>query len=84
MLNMLEKAKMMKEDELIQGARRFQIIDAENGKIIRYTGIRSTEGLKHTNRTENVPYGEYYYLVKEGEDLLGALARILVVDKISQ
>ncbi len=82
-LNMLEKAKM-KEDEMIQGARRFQIIDAVNGKIIRYTGQRDMEDRAvNAARGTHVPYGEYYYLVKEGEDLLGAIARILVVDKIT-
>lgn len=62
----------------ISGARRFHIIDAMNGKIIRFQSGEMGERLGSSRATN----GEQYYLVKENESLMEALAKIVVIDKI--
>lgn len=63
-------------DNPLTGARKFQIIDAVNGKIIRYTSVSYA-----APKQIGVP-GEQYYIVKESDDLLGAIASILVLDRV--
>lgn len=52
----------------------FQIIGAVNGKIIRYAA--------RDERAMRIGHEDSYYVVKEGEDLLGAIAACLALDRI--
>jgi len=65
--------------DTLEGGQQFTIIDAENGKIIKY---RKPSVLSF-NRIEGTHQGESYYLVPEGTDLIGAIAKILVLQKVS-
>lgn len=52
----------------------FQIIGAVNGKIIRYAA--------RDERAMRIGHEDSYYVVKEGEDLLGAIAACLALDRV--
>jgi hypothetical protein len=81
---------MSKDVGAINGQRRFQIIDAMNGKIIRFTGPLGMEddalmgGQSSMLRKETIRQGEQYFVVPNGEDLLGAIARVLTIDRVSK
>jgi hypothetical protein len=63
-------AEAEEKQNYIEGGARFRIIEATNGKIVAYTPVSATR------------IGEEYYVVPEGQDLLGALAACLALDRI--
>lgn len=72
-----------KREEPIGGSKRFQIIDAVNGKIVRFTSADGDVRLGGS-RPNNGVGSEQYYVVKEGEPLLDAIARLIATDRIEQ
>lgn len=64
----------------IYGTRSFQIVDAMNGKIIKFRNVRDEFNRVGSSRLE--PNGERYYLVPEGKSLMEAIASIIAADKI--
>lgn len=65
----------------LEGGFRFRIIPAANGKIIGYFPM-PRNGDESINRIQTRQMGESLYVLKEGEDLLGAIAACLALDRI--
>lgn len=66
----------------IVGSRRIQIIDAVNGKIIRFSS--GDNDPRAISRTPVVALVDQYYVVKEGEALLDGIARLIATDRIAE